>query len=149
MSEKVLLPQSIQNMAEKITFVSFDVIQFHDNEMRSHWYRYEDIDLYYFQNLAGDISKIHISVFGEVIEWNPLDGLRSGLLIEAEGDAGITEVIQYDARPSSKCLEQAVEILRAARNIELHQREQLICCLINGRVNLPKTFWQRVLSLFK
>jgi len=147
MSERALPPESIKTMAENIAFVSFDVIQFRDNEMRSHWYRYREIDLYYFQTLNGDLAKLHISIFGQVIEWNQLDGIRTGLLIEEESEAGVSEIVQYDARTNRASVEQALEVLRHAVKIEAPQRAKLIACLNTGSAGVSHG-WRAFLKRF-
>ena len=150
MSERVLSPESIEAMAGKIAFVSFDVIQFRDNEMRSHWYHYKEIDLYYFQALSGVIAKIHISIFGQVVEWNPMDGLRTGMLIEQEGEAGVSELIRYDARANQESLKQSMKVLEQAHKIELVQRQQLLSCLRQGPRTERLSFLRKILKvLFK
>ena len=147
MTDRGLAPQSLKFMASKVTFVSFDVIQFRENEMRSHWYRYEDIDLYYFQTLDGKIAKIHVSLFGQVIEWNPYDGLRTGLLVESENEGGASEVVQYDARANRTTVAQAIEVLEHASRIELDQREILLGCLRKPEA-LSFSFFKKILKLF-
>ncbi len=147
MPEKALSPDSIKIMAQNIAFVSFDVIQFREHEMRSHWYRYEDIDLYYFQTTDGTVAKIHMSIFGQVVEWNAMDGVRTGLLIEQEGVAGVSEVVQYDARVNQSSLEQAQLVLSWAQKIEEHQRQVLRRCLA-GEMIFHVSFWKKIARWF-
>jgi hypothetical protein len=146
MSERAFAPDTIKNMAENDAFVSFDVIQYGNSEMRSHWYRYRDIDLYYFQTTDGDVAKIHITIFGQVVEWNKLDGVRTGLLIEHEGEAGVSEIVQYDARPNTACVKQAMDVLTQARKIEKADRERLLARL-GSKANPPGSLWRKFFRL--
>jgi len=148
MAERYLAAESIKVMAQKVAFVSFDVIQFKDHEMRSHWYRYEELDLYYFQNDDGEIVKIHISLLGQVVEWNPLDGLRTGLLVEQECDKEVFQIIQYDARPNADSVGQSVEILENAAAIEEPQRLQMLQFL-QGQARVTKpSFFKKLFAKF-
>lgn len=155
MAEASVSLNSLKTMAQKVRFVSFDVIQYQDKEMKSHWYRHEDsIDLYYFQSASGDksadsgrIVKLHLSVMGQILEWNPYDGVRTGLLIEEERAGGVFEIIQYDLRANEKTQAQCLLILNNAFLIESEVRERLIACVENQSTkSVPAT---SVLSFFK
>ncbi len=130
----------LKSMAQKIHFISFDVVQFQDKEMRSHWYQYESLDLYYFEKTNLDLVKIHINVFGQVVEWNGLDGVRTGVLIEEEKEGQVFEVLQYDSRPNEKAIAQCLLVLENAFQIEPKQREKMIKCIQNRET---KSFWHK------
>lgn len=136
--------EMIKNMAQKIDFVSFDMVKTSQMELRSHWYHYDHVDLYYFEKQCGEIVKIHISVFGQVIDWNIYDGVQTGLLIEEEVcDQSTQELVQYDARPNPSTLAQGFLILENAFNIEARIREELAAMLLT-RPRLKRSLWQRV-----
>lgn len=149
MSALALSLESLKTIAQEIHFISFDVVQFRDSEMRSHWYKHEsvDIDLYYFQNPEGHVIKIHVSIFGQVLEWTYLDGLRTGLLVEEETPAGVSEVIQYDARFNTETLQQGLEILRHAKAMDYEQRQRLVRCL-GLEQGVIVSFWKKLFKRF-
>lgn len=137
---------ALKSMAQKVRFVSFDVIQFQDKEMRSHWYKHESLDLYYFEKINHDLVKIHVNIFGQIVEWNAYDGVRTGVLIEEDRSGETFEVLQYDARPNSNAIQQSLLVLENAFQIESKAREKMISCIQN-----PKThsFWQKMKHLLR
>lgn len=122
--------ESIKTLAQRMNFVSFDTIQMEAQSIKSHWYRHEEgIDLYYFQKDDGRFLKLHISCFGQVIEWNPMDGTRTGLMIEEELGGEVFETVQYDARANRESVEQSVVILENASAIDEALRNELMVLL--------------------
>jgi hypothetical protein len=140
MNQKGQSLNALKTMAQKIHFVSFDVVKFKDKELRSHWYKYESVDLYYFEKTDGSYAKIHVNIFGQFVEWNPFDGVRTGLLIEEEKNNEVYEVLQYDQRANEKSISQGLLVLENAFQIDQKHREQLIRCIQNQH---PKSFWQK------
>ena len=132
---------ALKSMAQKIKFVSFDVIQFQDKEMRSHWYRYESLDLYYFEKKDHELVKIHINVLGQVVEWNGFDGVRTAVVIEEEEGGQVYEILQYDARPNSKAISQSLMVLENAFQMDEKQRRSMIECIQNQH---KKSFFERL-----
>lgn len=153
--------ENIKKMAENISFVSFDMIQIKDAELKSHWYKHDHIDLYYYQNSNGDLVKFHISLFGQVLEWNALAGVRTGLLVEEEKQNAVFEMIQYDERANPGTMAQALLVLRNAQAVESPVREELmeyITATQAGKSSSKKSFareatfkdfWQWFLSCFR
>lgn len=119
--------ESIKTLAQKMNFVSFDTLQMERQSVQSHWFRHEEgLDIYYFQKEDGRLLKLHISCFGQVIEWNPLDGTRTGLLIEEEQNGEVFETVQYDARANRESVDQSVVILQNASAIDHKIRSELV-----------------------
>lgn len=131
---------ALKSMAQKVKFVSFDVVQFQDKEMRSHWYKHDSIDLYYFEKSDHDLVKIHVNVFGQVVEWNRYDGARTGVMIEEEKANEVFEVLQYDQRPNTRALAQCLMVLENAFHIEDAARKKMIDCLQNSQ---DQSWWKR------
>jgi hypothetical protein len=118
--------EGIKKMASQIQFVSFDMIQIRDKEMKSHWYKSENIDLYYYQTHTGKLVKFHISLFGQVLEWSPRTGVRTGLLVEVEVLDTVSESVQYDMQANEATTAQAMLVLRNAVSVDAAVREELI-----------------------
>ncbi|MCC6138036.1 MAG: hypothetical protein IT287_05350 [Bdellovibrionaceae bacterium] len=148
--------ESIKNLAQKMNYVSFDVLQVQDQSVKSHWYRHEEgIDIYYFQKEDGSFIKLHISFFGQVIEWNPLDGTRTGLLVEQEQGNEVVETVHYDARANSQSLAQSLMIIENANCIAQDLRDELTVLLQLPQGQAPKGskakdgFWAQFFLLFR
>jgi hypothetical protein len=137
---------ALKSMAKKVQFVSFDVVQFQDKEMRSHWYKYDAIDLYYFEKSNHDLVKIHVNVFGQVVEWNRFDGARTGVMLEEEKAGEVIEVLQYDSRPNSKALAQCLLVLENAFQIDEGARKKMILCVKNEH---SVSTWQKLKNFIR
>lgn len=103
-----LFIENLQMMAEKMEFISFDSLQMQGREIKSHWYRYGDIDFYYFEDrhYQPSVIKFYLSIFGQVIEWTPFDGLRTGVVVQSERSEGVTETVQFDRELNRAAVEQ-------------------------------------------
>ena len=110
-------------MAQRLNFVSFDTLKIENQSIQSHWYRHEDIDLYYFQREDGSFIKVHVSVLGQIIEWNPLDGTRTGLMVEEEQGGEVFETVQYDARANGQSVAQSLVVIEHASCIDAELRQ--------------------------
>lgn len=138
-----------------MNYVSFDVLQVENQSVKSHWYRHEEgIDIYYFQKEDGHFLKVHISFFGQVIEWNPLDGTRTGLVVEQEQGTEVVETVHYDARTNDQSIAQSLVIIDNASCISAKLREELreILALGPGVVRKRKSstsFWKQLFSFFR
>jgi hypothetical protein len=118
--------EGIKKMASQIQFVSFDMIQIRDKEMKSHWYKSDNIDLYYYQTHTGKLVKFHISLFGQVLEWSPRTGVRTGLLVEVEMLDTVSESVHYDKEANAATMAQAMLVLKNALSVDAAVREELI-----------------------
>lgn len=126
----LLTVESIKALAQNMNFVSFDVLQVEQYSVKSHWYRHEKgLDIYYFQKDDGRLVKLHIAFFGQVIEWNPLDGTRTGLLMEQELGSEVIETVHFDSRTNTESLAQSLVILENASCLAQDLRNQLLVLL--------------------
>jgi hypothetical protein len=59
------------------------------------------------------VIKQQMSFYGQVVEWNIVEGLKTGLVIEQESQdrRKSSEMVQFDARPQQGPIEQAVALL--------------------------------------
>lgn len=122
--------ESIKTLAQNMNFVSFDILQVEQYSVKSHWYRHEQgLDIYYFQKDDGRLVKLHIAFFGQVIEWNPLDGTRTGLLMEEEIGSEVIETVHFDSRTNKESLAQSLVILENASCLAQDLRDQLLVLL--------------------
>lgn len=151
MSAEPLYLESVKIMAQKMTFVSFDTLQVEGLEIKSLWYRYKDLDFYYFEAQDQRIIKLHVSAFGEVVEWNPYDGLRTGMIVQKEQAQGVFEVVHFDSRPSLTSIEQVQTIIAEAACLDHQQRLRLQAIfstpLLPPQRSLLRYFWQMLRSL--
>ncbi|MDZ4660582.1 MAG: hypothetical protein SGJ18_03065, partial [Pseudomonadota bacterium] len=94
-----------------------------------------------------NIIKQQVNLFGQVIEWNIVEGLKTGFVIETEDSQEVdTEaslqkesklkpnVICYDSSPSQHSIHQAVDVVRFAG--PLHQFDKDV--VISNFLEAPK-----------
>lgn len=97
----------------------------------SRWFHgSKECDLFIWSDLEGNILKQQLSVFGQIIEWNVIEGLKTGLVIEEEGDDQQaiegSEVVRFDERPQLKPVEQALDLLRHMTVLNDLERQRLV-----------------------
>lgn len=147
---------SIKTLAQKMNFVSFDMLHIEDQEIKSHWYSHEEgLDIYYFQKEDGSLIKLHVSFFGQVIEWNPLDGTRTGYMVEQEQGSEVFETVHFDSRTNSESLAQCLVLLENAICLTQELRSELTVLLqlspqsLSRHLSQKKNFWSKFFSFFK
>lgn len=146
----------------KMTFVNFreiglslremgsDVIKTTHQNVVSRWYHSDaDADVILWKDERENIIKQQVNLFGQIIEWNIVEGLKTGFVVETEGPNGQVQaikpdkpgektktanVVQYDATPSKNSINQAIEIIKHARLISKGDKE----ILINNFYNAPR-----------
>lgn len=153
MSAKPLYLESIKSMAQKMAFVSYDTLQVEGMELKSLWYQYKDLDFYYFEAQGQRIVKIHFSAYGEVVEWNPYDGIRTGMIVQKEQAQGVFEVMHFDARPSERSIEQIKSVLEDATCFDDPLRTRLREILASPVASteprsLGRYLWQLIRQIF-
>lgn len=152
--------ESIKNLAQNMNFVSFDILHVEQYAVKSHWFRHEQgLDLYYFQKDDGRLVKLHIAFFGQVIEWNPLDGTRTGMMVEEEMGSEVVETVHFDARANRESLAQCLMIIENASCLENDLRFELLSLLqlpqeaTNGELKKRDSFLgnikQKIQSFFR
>jgi hypothetical protein len=146
--------ESIKTMAQRMNFVSFDVLEIEDQSIKSHWYRHEEMDLYYFQKEDGTLIKLHVSFLGQIIEWNPLDGTRTGLMVEQEQDGEVFETVHFDSRANHQSVAQSLLIIENASCIDIQLRQELRVLLqATDKHQLSKSsgfhLFTKLLSIFR
>lgn len=111
--------------------LAIDVQQGETTEFLSRWFHSpQDADLFIWFDGDHRIIKTQVSYFGQVIEWNPFDGTRTGLIIEEEAAGGreeeVTEIIRFDERAQARAVEQAIRVLRHVPELAEADRARLI-----------------------
>ncbi|MEK7357481.1 MAG: hypothetical protein AAB250_13600, partial [Bdellovibrionota bacterium] len=82
--------------------VAVDVLRAEKTEFMSRWFRASrgEADLTIWIDSEKRIVKHQLSFFGQVVEWNPIHGTRTGLIVEEESDPGAGQVYIFDTTPA-------------------------------------------------
>lgn len=131
-------PIDVASLASTFEEVAFDVVQGETTEFLSRWYRASngEADLTIWWDGEERVVKQQLCVYGQVIEWNPIHGTRTGMVIEHESAPGesvtdeksesTSEIIQFDTKIQKSTVAQAIKLLSAIRAVRGQDRELLI-----------------------
>ena len=113
-----------KSIGKNLREVAVDTIKTESEDVVSRWYHAPSTDLFTWVDRGNNIIKQQLHYNGQVVEWNCLEGLKTGVVIEA--DMGIkptynaegrmepartSETIKFDNRPMVPCVDLALEIL--------------------------------------
>jgi hypothetical protein len=123
-----------QNLKE----VSVDFIETEKSDLTSRWFHGDPgTDLYAWVDSKNNIIKQQLSFVGQVVEWNCLDGIKTGVVIETDLENAqeshrepdeakqMSEAVQFDREPQNSAVKLALEILNHSQ-IDDRLRKQLI-----------------------
>ncbi len=117
------------------------VINTTHQKVMSQWFHSEsDVDIVLWKDERKNIIKQQVNLFGQVIEWNIVEGLKTGFVVETEspaeknGEKPKPNVIRYDNSPQRNSIHQAVDIVRYAALLIQTDKD----VLINNFLNAPK-----------
>ncbi len=119
------------DIAKGLKEVAVDIIQTEHQEVVSRWFHSNrDADLFIWLDESGRIIKQQFSFNGQVVEWNVVEGVRTGYVYEDErgkkpGDMS-SEIIRFDSAPQKASIAQAIDILNEMKQLPLNERQTLI-----------------------
>lgn len=99
----------------------------------SQWFHSDsDVDIVLWKDERKNIIKQQVNLFGQIIEWNIVEGLRTGFVVETETPQELESnnlkpnVVHYDNTPSKNSIHQAVDIVRFAAPLVQTDKDVLI-----------------------
>ncbi len=122
---------SAARLGEAVKQVGVDYISVDQHRVETKWFRSgEDVDLVVWTDMAGTIIKQQLTFFGQVLEWNLVDGLKTGLIVEEETgqqESPASEMVRYDlVRPLDATVQQGVELLSSIACLSPQLRDGLV-----------------------
>jgi hypothetical protein len=127
-----------KSIGKSLKEMAVDLIKTETEDVVSRWYHAPSTDLFTWTDRGNNIIKQQLHFNGQVVEWNCLEGIKTGLVIEAElglkptynaegkmEKDRVSESIQFDTNPMYNCVELALEILENT-GFENEIRVQLI-----------------------
>lgn len=74
-----------ESIAQNLKEMSFDMIETDTQNVYSRWYQSEDqLDVYLWFDEKENLIKQQVCFFGQLAEWNIIDGLKTGMVMEKE-----------------------------------------------------------------
>lgn len=115
--------------------VGIDYLKVESKNITSRWFHSaHDVDLFLWLDEHSQVIKQQVSFCGQIVEWNILDGLKTGVVIEEEivGDVGDlnkvdqSEMIRFDDRPQKQAIRLAIEVIQNIEPLEELVRRHLL-----------------------
>lgn len=109
--------------------VAAELIKREDQNIESRWFHSnKDADLFIWRDQLKNVIKQQVTYFGQLVEWNVLEGVRTGMLIEDETSQQISAspIIQYDLMPQQHAVSQCIELLGYVPGLTEDDKSQLI-----------------------
>ena len=111
-----------KTIGKSLKEVAVDLIQTNHEDIVSRWYHSDhETDLFTWVDKGHNVIKQQLCFNGQVVEWNCLEGLRTGVIIEADLEAlklgqddekvQKSESIQFDVNPHMRTVEMALAII--------------------------------------
>jgi hypothetical protein len=133
----VAVPTSIalyspERIGISMEVVGTDFVKLQEKEIQTQWFRSHETetDIIIWYDPDGKIIKQQINHMGVVVEWNVLEGVRTGILFdveihpatkktqtEEEATEAVSESVQYDKTPQKQSLFTATEIIKHSKCI--------------------------------
>ena len=129
MSQPKPYSYDFKKLGQKLQEISADYIKTERQNIRSRWFHADHVDLYVWQDENSNIIKQQISFYGLIVEWNLVDGVRTGMVVEEESQDGsryTNEIIRFDEFANSLATGQAIEIIEFTEVIKEDLRKTLI-----------------------
>ena len=141
--------------------VAVDIIQTDSSALTSRWFHSKrDVDLFVWSDGNHTVIKHQVSFYGQVVEWNEDEGVKTGMIIEQfspNTKETLSEIIHFDKIVQKKAVEQASEILKYVRDLSVEMRQTLLENLARSQSQtksirhfkqLRAPFWRRVKNWF-
>jgi hypothetical protein len=116
-----------EDLGKSLREVSADVIKTSRRDVLSRWFHSaKDADLFIWMDLNKIIFKQQLSFYGQVIEWNVIEGVKTGHVVVEEGrGAKRSEVLSFDPVPQGRAIEQAILLLGFIADLKEGERVAL------------------------
>ncbi len=140
-STEKILPQVFDalTLGASLQRLAVDVVRGESTDFMSRWFRSAigDADLVIWTDGENRIVKYQLCFYGQVIDWNPINGTRTGLVVEEEvevprapraGDPNfeVAETIRFDRTAQTAVVSQAIQVLRYVPDLDQADRASLI-----------------------
>src|SRR4051794_6420331 len=101
-------------LGKSLKEVATDVIATTHADVVSRWFHSsKDADLFIWMDKNNNIIKQQLSYYGQVVEWNAVEGLKTGHIVtdEARDRKQGSEILRFDEVPQVTSIQQATQLL--------------------------------------
>lgn len=118
-----------KDLGNSLEEVAVEVIKSEGHDIESRWFHSrKDADFFIWCDYRKNIVKQQVTYYGQVIEWNIIEGLRTGFLIEDEKSQkmGSSPIVQYDLVLQPHAVAQGVEVIHHILGLSEEIKNQVI-----------------------
>src|SRR3954462_116810 len=98
------------DLGRSLREVATDVIKAPRRDVISRWFHSaKDADLFIWMDLKRNVIKQQLSFYGQVVEWNVIEGVKTGHVVveEHQGRDQGSEFLNFDETPQMRAIDQA------------------------------------------
>lgn len=121
---------NLEALGASLREVSNEIMQTEGQEVKSLWFHSElGADLYVWGDVNGNIIKQQLSFLGQVVEWNIVEGLRTGISVEDDQKPPVknnSPMVFFDDELQKGAVHQAIEVIRCLQVIDEDEKKRLI-----------------------
>jgi hypothetical protein len=127
MEAQTALVFDAQALGASFEEVAVDVIHGEATDFISRWFKSskQDADLTIWVDGEKRFVKQQLAFYGQVVEWNPIQGTRTGLIVEEES-IEVSEIIRFDKQVQKSAIRQAIAVLEHIRLLDQNEKDSLI-----------------------
>ncbi|MEZ4871106.1 MAG: hypothetical protein R2827_02445 [Bdellovibrionales bacterium] len=109
--------------------IAYDIVSTERNSVITRWYGFQhEVNLYIWEDSRHNVIKQHLNIFGQVVEWNIIDGVKTGCVCDegsdfedrsfSTSDEIKLEKVLFDQKPIAAAIQQAQGLLLAMEVFE-------------------------------
>jgi hypothetical protein len=142
MSKSAVYPQFFDphRLGAGLKEVSSDLLRVESRDLVGRWFHAaEEVDLFIWTDEKKKIVKQQLTFLGQVVEWNVVEGTKTGVIIEDEAraskDVGMNaaETIHFDEIAQPLPLGLAMELIRHATALNPDEQKQVNLNFFKGQ----------------
>lgn len=122
-----------EKMGESLSEVEVQYSGTGDRRVTTRWFKSQkqkpvDADVLLWTDHRDNIIKQQVSICGSVVEWNILDGLRTGMTVEQEikGEKNASETVQFDQNSNIMNIQMALRMLASVPSMDNQTKETVL-----------------------
>lgn len=115
-------------VAQSLKQVNVDFIKTEYSKVTSKWFHgIDDADVFVWTDERNNIIKQQVAFCGQVVEWNVLDGVKTGVILQEEmGEKKMSEIVKFDQVPQKGAIGMAKELLSHLECVEIEVKDELV-----------------------
>lgn len=115
----------LEGLAKSLKLTSIDFIKTPSVDIESHWFKSPGPADMYFWKAQDKIIKHQVSLYGQVVEWNEFDGVKTGFVKDDEENYG-SDIIVFDKEINEVVIGQVVAFIEQIKIIDGEVKKQMV-----------------------